>query len=68
MKLTAAQQEILDGKKGETLAKFSDGHNRIIRCRKIYFVNYDDEINDNEKYKYYLIVNIKGYFIFTIKK
>jgi len=54
--------------KGETLAKFSDGHNRIIRCRKIYFVNYDDEINDNEKYKYYLIVNIKGYFIFTIKK
>ena len=54
--------------KGESLAKFSDGHNRIIRCRKIYFVNYDDEINDNEKYKYYLIVNIKGYFIFTIKK
>ena len=54
--------------KGETLAKFSDGHNRIIRCRKIYFVNYDDEINDNEKYKYYLIVNIKGYFIFIIKK
>lgn len=54
--------------KGETLAKFSDGHNRIIRCRKIYFINYDDEINDNEKNKYYLIVNIKGYFIFTIKK
>ena len=54
--------------KGETLSKFSDGHNRIIRCRKIYFINYDDEINDNEKNKYYLIVNIKGYFIFTIKK
>ena len=54
--------------KGETLAKFSDGHNRIIRCRKIYFINYNDEINDNEKNKYYLIVNIKGYFIFTIKK
>ena len=54
--------------KGETLAKFSDGHNRIIRCRKIYFINYDDEIIDNEKNKYYLIVNIKGYFIFTIKK
>ena len=54
--------------KGETLSKFSDGHNRIIRCRKIYFINYDDDINDNEKNKYYLIVNIKGYFIFTIKK
>jgi len=53
--------------KGETLAKFSDGHNRIIRCRKIYFVNYDDKINDNKNNKFYLVVNVKGYFIFSIK-
>ena len=57
--------------KGETLAKFSDGHNRIIRCRKIHFINFDDDNiieNENKIIKYYLVINIKGCFILTIKK
>ena len=53
--------------KGDTLAKFSDGHNRIIRCKKIHSINIDN-INEEEKIKYYYIINIKGYFILTIKK
>ena len=53
--------------KGDTLAKFSDGHNRIIRCKKIHSINIDN-INEEEKIKYYYIINIKGYFIMTIKK
>ena len=54
--------------KGETLVKISDGHNRIIRCRKIYFVNCDEKINENENKKFYLVVNVKNYFILSIKK
>ena len=59
----------IDYYKGEALAKFSDSHNRIIRCRRIHFINIDENsINDNDKVKYYFLVNVKGYFIFTIKK
>ena len=53
--------------KGETLAKFTDSHNRIIRCKKIHSINIDN-INEEENIKYYYIINIKGYFIMTIKK
>ena len=41
--------------------------NRIIRCKKIHSINIDN-INEEEKIRYYYIINIKGYFIMTIKK
>ena len=53
--------------KGQTLAKFSDGHNRIIRCKKIHLINVTTD-NYEEKIKYYFIINIKGYFILTCRK
>lgn len=53
--------------KGQTLSKFSDGHNRIFRCRKIHCIN-KNEVNNEENIKFYLLGNIKGYFLLIIKK
>ena len=55
--------------KGQSLAKFSDGHNRIIRCKKIHFINMnEDNVNYKEKDKYFLIANIKGFYILIAKQ
>ena len=61
---------IIDYLKGQVLAKFSDGLNKIQKCQKISVINADDEnYNDdyiNNKNNFYFIINSKGYFILRI--
>ena len=58
---------IMDYIKGEVIAKFNDGLNRILKCKKIDIININDYYKDEIiKEKIYIIINLKGYFLFKI--
>jgi hypothetical protein len=59
---------IIDYIKGQVLAKFNDGLNKIQKCKKINDISLDTNVNTNinEKVKYYFITNVKGYFLLKI--
>ena len=58
---------IMDYIKGEVIAKFNDGLNRILKCKKIDIININDDYKDEIiKEKIYIIINLKGYFLFKI--
>ena len=58
----------IDYKKGQVLAKFSDGLNKIQKCKKIndttLYTNENEKINEN--IKCFFIINVKGYFLIKI--
>lgn len=60
---------IIDCIKGQAIAKFSDGLNKIQKCQKINVINFNRVYNDDylklKKY-FYFIINTKGYFILKI--
>lgn len=53
--------------KGQVIAKFTDGLNKIIKCKKIKSLDVEDDVEPKENIKYYYIINSKGYFIFLFK-
>ena len=54
--------------KGQIIGKFSDGLNKIIKCKKINVIDSEKDINSKEdNNKFYYITNSKGFFIFKIK-
>jgi len=55
---------IIDYTKGQIIAKFSDGLNKIQKCKKIRNINADNDLESQKKY--YFIINAKGYFILKI--
>lgn len=58
---------IMNYTKGEILAKFNDGLNKILKCKKINSINaIDDYKEEIPNEKIYFIINIKGYFLFKI--
>ena len=55
--------------KGQVLAKFNDGLNKIQRCKRINAISLDENnINNgfNAKIQYFFIMNAKGYFLLKI--
>ena len=50
--------------KGQIIAKFSDGLNKIQKCKKICKVYSDNDLDT--KTNYYFVTNAKGYFILKI--
>lgn len=55
---------IIDYSKGQIIAKFSDGLNKIQKCKKICKVYSDNDLDT--KTNYYFVTNAKGYFILKI--
>jgi hypothetical protein len=55
---------IIDYSKGQIIAKFSDGLNKIQKCKKIFNVYADNDLDT--KTNYYFVTNAKGYFILKI--
>lgn len=60
---------IIDYSKGQTIAKFKDGLNKIQSLRKIKIINADDIYDEKilkEKIYFFFIINLKGYFVLKI--
>lgn len=58
---------IINYVKGQVLAKFSDGLNKIQRFQKINELNIDGFTDDDKKInKFFIINNLKGYFILKV--